>query len=232
MTEQIRIEYFSDVLCVWAYAAQIRLDELQRTFGSRIVLQHHVISVFGNTRQRINGQWADRGGFEGFADHVQEVVHEFPHLSVSDNVWRKNIPCTSGTSHLFLKAVQQLQHESVLDSSIDPDHGRSIADEFLWQMRLTFFTQAADISHMETLYGIAESLHLPCDEIQRVIANGTALAALMADLELREKYRLEGSPTYILDGGRQKLYGNVGYRIIEANVLELLSTNNKQASWC
>ncbi len=25
----IRIDYFSDVLCVWAYAAQIRLDELK-----------------------------------------------------------------------------------------------------------------------------------------------------------------------------------------------------------
>ncbi len=32
--------------------------------------------------------------------------------------------------------------------------------------------------------------------------------------------------------GRQKLYGNLGYRIIEANVQEILSRPEHQASWC
>ena len=41
------------------------------------------------------------------------------------------------------------------------------------------------------------------------------------------------SPTFILNEGRQKLYGNVGYRVIEANLQELLkSPDASQASWC
>jgi hypothetical protein len=37
----------------------------------------------------------------------------------------------------------------------------------------------------------------------------------------------------ILNQGRQKLFGNVGYRIIEANIQELLrEANPDQASWC
>ena len=39
------------------------------------------------------------------------------------------------------------------------------------------------------------------------------------------------SPTYVFNNGRQRLTGNVGYRIIEANVKELLEQPHKQQSW-
>jgi hypothetical protein len=51
-------------------------------------------------------------------------------------------------------------------------------------------------------------------------------------MELKEENKLEGSPSFILNEGRQKLFGNVGYRIIEANVAELLENQGNQASWC
>ena len=45
--------------------------------------------------------------------------------------------------------------------------------------------------------------------------------------------RVQGSPTFVLNDGRQKLYGNVGFRIIEANIQELLrEPKPDQASWC
>ena len=45
--------------------------------------------------------------------------------------------------------------------------------------------------------------------------------------------RIEGSPSFVLNEGRQKLYGNVGFRIIEANIQELLrAPGGDQASWC
>jgi predicted DsbA family dithiol-disulfide isomerase len=47
-------------------------------------------------------------------------------------------------------------------------------------------------------------------------------------------YGVQGSPTYVFNDGRQLLYGNVGYRIIEANVRELLSAPPAEGapSWC
>jgi len=45
--------------------------------------------------------------------------------------------------------------------------------------------------------------------------------------------RIEGSPSFVLNEGRQKLYGNVGFRIIEANIQELLrAPGTDQVSWC
>jgi hypothetical protein len=44
---------------------------------------------------------------------------------------------------------------------------------------------------------------------------------------------IEGSPSFVLKEGRQKLYGNVGFRIIEANIQELLRVaDGDQASCC
>ena len=58
-------------------------------------------------------------------------------------------------------------------------------------------------------------------------------AALCRDAEAQQIHRIEGSPTYLLNNGRQKLYGNVGFRIIEANIQELLrKPSSGQASWC
>ena len=66
------------------------------------------------------------------------------------------------------------------------------------------------------------------------VENGEAYAALHRDHELAKSYGVLGSPTYVFNEGRQLLYGNVGYRIIDANLRELLSTptGNGQPSWC
>ena len=58
------------------------------------------------------------------------------------------------------------------------------------------------------------------------------MAALCGDINLAQEYGVKGSPTYILNQGRQKLYGNVGYKVIAANVHELLEQPENQASWC
>jgi hypothetical protein len=56
----IEISCFTDILCVWAYVAQLRIDELQAEWQEKIHLQHHFISVFGCTAQRIGEGWKVR----------------------------------------------------------------------------------------------------------------------------------------------------------------------------
>ena len=58
------------------------------------------------------------------------------------------------------------------------------------------------------------------------------MAALMADYQQAKLQSLKGSPTYIIDNGRQVLYGNVGYRVLLANIEEQLKTPANEASWC
>ncbi|MGL1834444.1 hypothetical protein ACKVEX_12635 [Rhodocyclaceae bacterium SMB388] len=57
--------------------------------------------------------------------------------------------------------------------------------------------------------------------IRTQIDSGAAHAALCADFDAKNEHLLEDSPTFLFDEGRQKLYGNVGYRVIEASIEEL-----------
>jgi hypothetical protein len=58
------------------------------------------------------------------------------------------------------------------------------------------------------------------------------LQMLISDYEAAKKLGLKGSPSLVMNSGRQLLYGNVGYRIINANVKELLKRPDSEANWC
>ena len=58
----IVIDHFSDVLCVWAYVAQIRLDELQREFSTQVQINYHFIPIFGVVAKRVGEGWQEKGG--------------------------------------------------------------------------------------------------------------------------------------------------------------------------
>ena len=36
----IEITYFSDVLCIWAYVAQARIDAVKKKFGDTVQIKH------------------------------------------------------------------------------------------------------------------------------------------------------------------------------------------------
>ncbi|NOQ90923.1 MAG: disulfide bond formation protein DsbA, partial [Gammaproteobacteria bacterium] len=47
----IKIEYFSDVLCIWAYSGQVRMDELKCEFGEQIEIEYRFVPIFGAGKQ-------------------------------------------------------------------------------------------------------------------------------------------------------------------------------------
>ncbi|MBD3671650.1 MAG: DsbA family protein [Gammaproteobacteria bacterium] len=230
---RIRIHYFTDVLCVWAYLAQIRLDELEKHFGNELDISYHYIPVFGCTDDRIGEGWKERGGYEAFNRHTHEVCKAYPYVNLHKDIWKVNAPKTSASCHMFLKSLQLLETKGIISSEKqDAYNGRTIFEEANWRVRLAFFQDAQDVGKMETQLEIARALNLPEATVVEQMQNGEAMAELCRDIELRDEYKVEGSPTYILNEGRQKLYGNVGYRIIEANVHEIINMPFSQASWC
>lgn len=229
----IRISYVSDVLCVWAYVAEARVDELRREFGTSIELEYRFIPIFGATRHRIAGGWKKRGGYAGFGEHVRGVAEGFPHVSMNERVWSEVAPTTSSAAHEMLCAVRLLTEEGIVDAARHEElEGRSIFEEAIWQVRTAFFEHARDISSRQVLLDVLGQVGIPVPEIEAKLSSGEAMAELCRDIELRDELKIEGSPTYYLNQGRQKLYGNVGYRVVSANLRELLEQPGHQASWC
>ncbi len=219
MSPPVAIAHYSDVLCVWAYIAQIRIDELRHQFGDRIAIETRFCSVFPDARGKLSKAWAARGGFPAYRAHVESVVARFDHVALHADVWAATVPTTSATAHACIKAAA---------IACDPGADVSLA----WQLRLAFFRDGRDISRLEVQLAVAEELGLSSSAIRAQLDAGTAWAAVLHDYEDAVADRVMGSPTLLLNERRQTLYGNVGYKIIEANVLELLEGRGGQASWC
>lgn len=222
----IDIEHYSDVLCVWAYIAQARLIELRNNLGDQVQINYRFLRVFGDVQGKMASQWASRGGLSAYAAHVQEVAAGFEHLQLHPEAWLRNTPTSSVPAHLVLCGVRVLSLE-------DPQRfPQQLIEDFLTQLRTAFFIEVLDVSALQQLLEVAERAGIPVAELERVLNSGAAHAQLAADLAESVRCDVKASPTMIFNEGRQTLAGNVGYRVIEANVRELLRRPGEQQSWC
>jgi predicted DsbA family dithiol-disulfide isomerase len=213
------IDYYSDLLCVWAWIAQRRCEELQSRWGDRLELHPAWVDVFGDTHAKMSTAWQGRGGFDGFADHVHKAAARYESAPVHPAVWRSVRPTSSATGHLVLKAAALVAPGSdILALAAD--------------IRRAFFVDAVDISSLPRLLEILQGRGLPAEALRDCLTSGQALAALLSDYRRAEQRGIKGSPTWLMNDGRQLLYGNVGYRILHANVEELLHNPDHEASWC
>lgn len=228
----VAVTYYSDVLCVWAYIAQVRLDELRRHFEDKVKIVPRMVPVFGDVPKKLGEGWRDRGGFEAYAAHAASVVERFGHVSLGSDAWNRVRPASSLPAHAAVRALHLLLREGAFDPAAIAAEGRDPGEELAWQLRLAFFRDGRDIGRVPVVLDVASELGLPVDALRARLDDGSAWAALHADHEAVKEEGVRGSPTFVLNERRQILYGNVGYRILEANVLELLRDAGEQASWC
>jgi predicted DsbA family dithiol-disulfide isomerase len=219
MIEKLKLTYYSDILCLWAHISQARVDEVAERFSDEVSIDYRFCSVFGDTAHKIGSGWAEQGSYAGFGNHLREVIAEFGHINLHPEIWQRNRPASSTPAHILLKAVQR----------VDRRQCRAV----LLELRSAFFERCLDISKWSVLQTSLEVVGISVNDVRELIDNGVAYADLEADHRDQQILMVQGSPTFILNEGRQKLYGNVGYGVIEANIKELLrSPEAGAASWC
>lgn len=222
-----QIDHFSDILCIWAYASQSNFDRLTAEFGDRITINIHFCSVFPDTWTKIASQWTDRGGFDGYANHVQGIAGKFENLPIHSDTWGKTRPRSSASPHLFIKAVELIEQEGFISKAPVAERPSILAAR---ELRSAFFTRAEDVSDWDVQREIAGLLHVDFDNILNKLKTGEAIARLTKDYDLAQLHGIEGSPTYVINEGRQKLFGNVSYGVIAANVHEMLASQGVDAA--
>lgn len=224
-TPRVQVTHFSDMLCVWAYVSQVRVDELLRNFPGRVAVELRYFHVFGNVPGKLDAGWKDRGGAAGYGEHVRGVVERFGHVAVHPQVWVRTTPRSSMPAHLLLCAVRLLEAQGAAPQGT---HSR-----LAWAMREAFFRDAEDIADRAVLQRVARDIGVDAAAVAALLDSGAAHAALAEDLDVARQHAIQASPTLLFNEGRQRLTGNVGYRIIEANVRELLEGGAPgQWSWC
>ena len=220
----VPITYFSDALCVWAYFAQPRIDLIKKTYGDQAPVDHKFCSIFGDTARKIPTTWKDKGGYAGFNAHLHHSAKLFPDVKLHPSLWLTVRPASSSSVHLFLKAV------ALIDADGDGSAG---AEALTWAMRRAFFEDGRDIARWQVQCEIGRDAGVDIALVEACIHDGRAFAALAADYQDAASSGIQGSPTFVLNEGRQKLYGNIGFRILDANIQELIREPQQgQASWC
>jgi predicted DsbA family dithiol-disulfide isomerase len=225
MSKPITILCFTDVLCGFCYVADARMEQLAADFGGQVELSYHFVSVYGNVRRKLDRRG---GGDAAYGAMVRRILGGYDHVEVHPDVFQRQLPTSSLPAHLYLRAVKLLEDEGVLGGADGP----SLFEGMMRELRLAFFRDLRDISKREVLDDIAAQLGIPGAPVARAIDDGRAFAELAYDAELQEQHKVAVTPALVLNDGRQLLNGNIGYRVIEANIRELVSNRAAAMSWC
>jgi predicted DsbA family dithiol-disulfide isomerase len=213
------IDYYTDMLCVWAWIAQPRLEELQWQWGNQVKVRHRYVDIFGDSHTKIVQRWGQHNGFEKFSAHVMDSAAPFNDTPIHPDIWKQVQPRSSLPAHLFLKATAVVSGDEVVQTMSR-------------RIRQAFFVEGQDISQLALLLDLAEEQNIDTEALKNSLMDGRAMACLSSDQQSARELGVKGSPTWVLNEGRQTLYGNVGYRILNANIEELLKHPGAEASWC
>ena len=195
----VKVDYFSDVLCVWAFIGEKRLAEVKANMAKEIEISLLFLPNFSACHQKIDQGWVNKGGFNGYAEHVHEVASKFD-IRLHPDTWFKVRPSTSMLPHGIIKSVENCE-------------GTDKAALFCSAVRHAFFSNAQDISKLSVLEGVAIKLGINWSNVLDFFNEGHGLARLYEDFLQAQKYQITISPAWVFNEGRQRLIGNVGYRV-------------------
>lgn len=220
----IPVGYWTDPLCVWAFVGEDKLDRIVAEFGAKLRIEHRVIPIFGSVPWRFSlGPWA-KDGLDGRVAVTRRVCEQHGHPEVSGEAWRRCAPTSSWAAGAALKAVfaAAAAGETTVDAAI----------RYQREMRRAFFVREENVCARGVQLALAEAGGVPRAAVERRLDDGSALAALWEDFNDKEQLKLQGSPTWVFDGGRAQLYGNFGYGVLRATVEELVRGVEAGGSGC
>jgi predicted DsbA family dithiol-disulfide isomerase len=222
--KRLSFEYWSDPLCIWAFVAQPKLERILAELGDKLEVEHHVVPVFGSIPWRLKeGSWAS-AGIEGRVQATRSIAAQHGRSDVSGECWVRDCPVSSWSAGVAVEAVLLLEREG------RAPRGAGAAYHHL--LRERFFVCAENVARRDVQLSIAEELALPRSALEAHLDDGSAIAALWEDIRRKEQLCIQGSPTFVFDGGRAMLYGNFSYGVLRATVDELVRGLDVGASRC
>lgn len=222
--DRIEFSYWSDPLCIWALVAQTKLERILADLGRHLEVDYRIVPVFGSVPWRFTkGPWA-KEGVDGRCAATRRIAEQAGRTDVSGDCWRKAPPASSWAPSTAIKAVFALEREGAV--AIGSGARYQVA------LRERFFVHEENVARRDVQLAVAEHLELPRGPIEARLDDATALAAVCEDFAEKERLRIQGSPTYVFDGGRAMLYGNFDYGMLRSTVEELVRGMHPGSSAC
>lgn len=221
---RIEFSYWSDPLCIWALVAQEKLDRVLGELGRQLIVDYRIVPVFGSVPWRFTqGPWA-KEGIAGRVAATRRIAEQAGRADVSGECWRKAAPASSWAPATAIKAVFAMEARGECASESGSLYQRTLRERF--------FVGEENVARRSVQLAVAEAQGLPRAPIEQQLDDGTALAAVWEDHIEKERLKIQGSPTYVFDGGRAMLYGNFEYGMLRSTVEELVRGIHPGSSAC
>lgn len=222
MPGRLEFSYWSDPLCIWALVAQKKLERVLADVGEHVRVDYRIVPVFGSVPWRFaEGPWS-RDGVDGRVRATRTIAEQGGRKDVTGECWRRAMPASSWAPAAAIKAV----------FAIEGGRGEEAGPSYQCALRERFFVGESNIALRSVQLEVAEELGVPREAIERRLDDGSAIAAVCEDHAEKERLRLQGSPTYVFDGGRAMLYGNFDYGILRSTIDELVRGAGPGGSAC
>ena len=220
---RVAFSYWSDPLCIWAFLAQDKVDRVIAELGDRLDIETRMVPVFGSIPWRFAaGPWA-KDGVRGRIEATRKIACDHGHPEVDGECWGA-MPASSWPAGAAVKAVAALEKAG--------ECSHPCTELYLRRIREAFFVENRNVAQRRVLFEVAEEVGVACAGLEQRLDDGSALAALWEDQEARERLKIQGSPTYLFEGGRARLYGNFSYGILRATIHELLGGVDPGCTHC
>ncbi|MFD2177552.1 DsbA family oxidoreductase [Veronia pacifica] len=207
----VRIDFYSDILCIWGWVGYHINHKLAGRWQEGEVRWHYRhLELYGDVAARIRSQGTGDQAYFRYAERSEKFVSGFDGLDFHPDVWRKVRPGSSLLPHQVIKAVEL-------------EYGQQTANHFADRVREAFFRDGRNIGDFNVLTDLLTEYQLSSKSLLSCITNGYALGATVAEFRQAENDKVPGSPTWMLDNDRYRLFGNVEASVIIATVDTLLS---------
>ncbi|HEY5600402.1 MAG TPA: DsbA family protein [Candidatus Manganitrophaceae bacterium] len=179
MATPIRIDYYTDPLCSWCFAAEPTLDRVKEHFKDRIELHYKVFPLFDDVREVMN----DPARLWTIADRYR-IVSKKTGVYIDNKVWSIDPPQSAWPACEAIKAAER--------------QGFSAVDRFIKLLRNGVMLDGKNISRRDVQMELASKAGLDLPRFEKDLSDPKVHDQALADVADARRENVESRPTFIL----------------------------------
>ena len=188
VTEQIKVDIWSDIQCPWCYIGKRKFEAGVAASGADVAVVYHSFELAPDTPLDFVGSPADYlVRRKGLAPAVARQLN--------DRV--SGLAAEVGLEYHLDKAqqVNTVRAHELLHFA--RSQGRQL--ELVERLFRAYFTEGRNVGRIDELAGLAAEVGLDADKAEQALIQNTFLPAVKADVRQAARYGINGVPFFVFD---------------------------------
>jgi predicted DsbA family dithiol-disulfide isomerase len=179
MPEPIRIDYYTDPLCSWCFAAEPTLERIREHFKERIALRYKLFPLFEDVNEVLNNP----ARLWNIADRYR-IVSKKTGVHIDNRVWYSDPPHSAWPPCEAVKAAER--------------QGFEAADRLIRLLRNSVMLEGKNIARRDVLEMCAGKAGLDPERFREDLADPRRRAEVEQDILDARKESVESRPTFVI----------------------------------